>query len=77
MECRRTFLVNLRSLRPLGGIVPSVSVLVERVYPLMYLESFPHKVVRNQRGEDLAQQRTLVTGLPSYLQILQKTFFLR
>jgi hypothetical protein len=69
---RTTFLVNLRSLRPLGGIVPSISVLVERVYPLMYLESFPHKVVRNQRGEDLVQQRTLVTKHPRNLQILQK-----
>ncbi len=49
-------MVNLKSVRALGGPIPSISVLIERVYPMLYMESYPmrensFKVTRTETGE--------------------------
>ena len=51
-------LVSLRQIQPSGGLVPSTMLLVERQYPLVYMETLQDgsKKFRNQQAEDEAKE---------------------
>jgi len=52
------FRVNLHSIKPDGGNIPMLDVIVQRVYPLLFLEN--HKGVNRvltQRGESITTKR--------------------
>ncbi|CAF0722989.1 unnamed protein product [Brachionus calyciflorus] len=54
LKPQRPLVVNLKSLKP-NSIVGVIDVLIERIYPIMYMEKKPDgsKVYRNQKQEDL------------------------
>ena len=63
------FTVPLHSLVSNGGIVPCVEVVVQRRYPLMYMETLPDgsKVTRDEVDEEnvrIQYMVTMVTKLP-------------
>jgi hypothetical protein len=67
-------LVSLGQIQPSGGLIPSTMVLVERQYPLVYMETLEDgsKKFRNQQAEDEAQDRYDCERQKLHDQVLQQ-----